>query len=119
MSVRFTFQGCAAEGADLIAPLRAAAPVLADTIGVLAAANLASVTDVLAGYRAPFSAAVRDGGFTLTHPAEDVVGLVLTALAGVIVFGAQHASGASEGFRAVLLAQLAAVLGVPEKVHSG
>ncbi|MBM0275595.1 TetR/AcrR family transcriptional regulator [Micromonospora tarensis] len=73
-------------------------------------------TDVWTRYRAPFLAAVREGAqrgaFTLTHDAEAVTDLLLSALAGLIVFRVQHhPSPTVTDFRAVLLAQLKLMLG--------
>ncbi|MEV4313912.1 hypothetical protein [Actinocrispum sp. NPDC049592] len=56
-----------------------------------------------------------DGGpghFSTSTSSVNVVDLVLAALAGAIVFRAQgHPTPATAGFRTVLLAQLAAMLG--------
>ncbi|MFI6232560.1 TetR/AcrR family transcriptional regulator [Micromonospora sp. NPDC050784] len=78
-------------------------------------------------YRAPFLAAVREGAargaFTLAHDAEAVTDLLLSALAGLIIFRVQHApTPAPVGFRDVLLTQLRLMLGVngsqPERIEA-
>ncbi len=45
VSVRISYLGSADDGETLVAPLRAAAPVLADTVTVMPAANIAAITD--------------------------------------------------------------------------
>ncbi|GIG87548.1 hypothetical protein Pen02_24840 [Plantactinospora endophytica] len=73
--------------------------------------------EVQARYRAPFLAAVREGGergeFTLRHDAEAVTQLLLSALAGLIISRVQHHPTPSPAeFRDVLLTQLRLMLGV-------
>ncbi|TWF82290.1 TetR family transcriptional regulator [Pseudonocardia hierapolitana] len=69
-------------------------------------------------YRAPFLAAVGEGreqgAFTPTASPDDVVDLVLSALAGATVFRVLHhpAPPPGAGFRGVLLAQLRSMLGL-------
>ncbi|MFC3499490.1 TetR/AcrR family transcriptional regulator [Micromonospora krabiensis] len=77
--------------------------------------------DVQARYRAPFVAAVREGGeqgaFTLAHDPEAVTDLLLAALAGLIVARVQHHPTPTPAeFRQVLLAQLALMLGVDDPI---
>jgi hypothetical protein len=72
---------------------------------------------VQARYRAPFLAAVREGGergeFALAHDAAAVTDLLLSALAGLIVFRVQRRAGPPPTeFREVLLTQLRLMLGV-------
>ncbi|MBQ0979089.1 TetR/AcrR family transcriptional regulator [Micromonospora sp. M61] len=72
---------------------------------------------VQARYRAPFLAAVREGAergaFTPTHDAEAVTDLLLSALAGLIIFRAQRdPTPPPAEFRDVLLTQLGLMLGV-------
>jgi AcrR family transcriptional regulator len=67
-------------------------------------------------YRAPFLAAVREGGergeFMLTHDAETVTDFLLSALAGLIVYRVQQQPRPSPAeFRDVLLGQLRLMLG--------
>ncbi|RLP87012.1 TetR/AcrR family transcriptional regulator [Micromonospora sp. CV4] len=76
-------------------------------------------TDVWTRYRAPFLAAVREGvergAFTLTHDAEAVTDVLLTALAGLIVSRVQrHPTPTVTDFRAVLLAQLRLMVGIAD-----
>jgi AcrR family transcriptional regulator len=71
---------------------------------------------VQARYRAPFLAAVREGGergdFTLAHSAEAVTDLLIAALVGLIVARVQDQPMPSPvEFRDVLLAQLRLMLG--------
>ncbi|MFI6762880.1 TetR/AcrR family transcriptional regulator [Micromonospora sp. NPDC050417] len=73
--------------------------------------------EVRTRYRAPFVAAVREGAergeFKLTHDAEDVTDLLLSALAGLIISRVQHHPTPSPTeFRDVLLTQLRLMLGV-------
>ncbi|WP_422737891.1 TetR/AcrR family transcriptional regulator [Micromonospora sp. WMMD729] len=75
--------------------------------------------EVLARYRAPFLAAVREGAergaFTLTHDADAVTDFLLAALAGLIVSRVQHhATPSPANFRDVLLTQLRLMLGVQD-----
>ncbi|MGC4757014.1 TetR/AcrR family transcriptional regulator [Micromonospora trifolii] len=78
-------------------------------------------------YRAPFLAAVREGAargaFTLTQDAEAVTDLLLSALAGLIIFRVQRdPTPAPADFRDVLLTQLRLMLGVsgpqPERIEA-
>ncbi|MCG5472953.1 TetR/AcrR family transcriptional regulator [Micromonospora sp. LAH09] len=74
--------------------------------------------EVQTRYRAPFLAAVREGvergAFTPTHDAETVTDLLLSALAGLIIFRVQREPRPMPAeFRDVLLAQLRLTLGVP------
>ncbi|MEU8377998.1 TetR/AcrR family transcriptional regulator [Streptosporangium sp. NPDC048865] len=68
-------------------------------------------------YRAPFVAAVREGGeqgaFRLTHRPDDVADLVLSALVGAIVSRVlRHPTPPPAGFRDVLLSQVRSMLGL-------
>ncbi|MEU4537392.1 TetR/AcrR family transcriptional regulator [Streptosporangium sp. NPDC023825] len=75
-------------------------------------------TEVQQRYRAPFLAAVREGGeqggFTLVHGPDDVTDFLISALIGVIVFRVlRHpAPPAPADFRGVLLSQLRLMLGL-------
>ncbi|TQM37110.1 TetR/AcrR family transcriptional regulator [Pseudonocardia cypriaca] len=74
-------------------------------------------TEVWERYRAPFLAAVcegrEQGAFTPTAGPDDVVDLVLSALAGATVFRVvHHPAPPPAGFRGVLLAQLRSMLGL-------
>ncbi|MEU8387769.1 TetR/AcrR family transcriptional regulator [Micromonospora sp. NPDC048842] len=78
-------------------------------------------------YRALFLAAVREGAargaFTLAHDAEVVTDLLLSALAGLIIFRVQRdPTPAPADFRDVLLTQLRQMLGVngsqPERIEA-
>ncbi|MEV4760361.1 TetR/AcrR family transcriptional regulator [Micromonospora sp. NPDC049559] len=76
--------------------------------------------EVQTRYRAPFLAAVREGGergeFTLAHDAETVTDFLLSALAGLIVSRVQHHPTPSPAaFRDILLTQLRLMLGVTER----
>ncbi|MFF0467082.1 TetR/AcrR family transcriptional regulator [Micromonospora zamorensis] len=73
--------------------------------------------EVQARYRAPFIAAVREGAergaFTPTHDAEAVTDLLLSALAGLIIFRVQRdPTPPPAEFRDVLLTQFGLMLGV-------
>jgi AcrR family transcriptional regulator len=70
-----------------------------------------------ARYRGPFLRAVNNGSdqevFHLEHDPEDVVDVLLAVLAGIILPRVlHHPTPAADGFRAVLLAQLATSLGI-------
>jgi AcrR family transcriptional regulator len=73
--------------------------------------------EVQVRYRAPFLAAVREGGergeFTLTHSPEDVSDFVISVLAGAIISRVlHHATPSPSDFRDVLLSQLRLMLGL-------
>jgi AcrR family transcriptional regulator len=70
-----------------------------------------------ARYRGPFLRAVNDGAdqevFHLEHDPEDVVDVLTAVLAGIILPRVpHHPTPSADGFRTVLLAQLAASLGI-------
>ncbi|GII27832.1 TetR/AcrR family transcriptional regulator [Planotetraspora mira] len=74
-------------------------------------------TTVQQRYRAPFLAAVREGGeqgeFTLTHEPDDVTDFLLSALTGAVVSRVlHHPTPAPADYRGVLLAQLRVMLGL-------
>ncbi|WP_179120021.1 TetR/AcrR family transcriptional regulator [Streptomyces tsukubensis] len=73
--------------------------------------------ELQARYRAPFVDAVTQGqergAFSFTHRPDDVVDLLLAALAGVMIPNMlHHPSPSPAGFRRILLSQTRAVLGL-------